>query len=529
MLSVSNSLPVSNYSVKVVSEANGTVFNPQTNSRIRLTLPSSLGMVDMHSSYLQCKFRVVPPTQAVAAAAGDRRDCYNMVIGEDQGIEACFRNVKVSVDNKAVEEIQNYNVLHKFKKDFSEDNAQKTVDSVLDRAIQTNDGAGYYCRTYTPGTPLVTYNQPLKHIAKMGCSGVLSLPVGLPILATGKLDIEIELEDAARVLAPRTQFNSIGVSGTTTGAGVLSQVDVSFTDGTTDYSTHGFTDASDCPFSVGNTIRIRGSVAGGNDLDFRRLVTGVTNNGAGGTIRVTFADSPAGGQNAAAFNGGNISCEIGRDENNAVRASQYQYEITEVEYIVRSIEMPPPYLQSLQKRIQQNAFMMDIPTYSSYLGTLQAAINRQTINIPTFSSRVKSVLSVPVQAAQLDYGHSRRGVLDNIRNYQAQIGSRREPSRAVDLTNTTLSTSQFASQEYLHELKKLLHANGVGVRSLRFHRENFAMCRSLSAMGGSEDLSDKGFRYDIEYNAAPTAKNVFSFVYHLKRIMVTPAGLEVMG
>ena len=173
--------------------------------------------------------------------------------------------------------------------------------------------------------------------------------------------------------------------------------------------------------------------------------------------------------------------------------------------------------------------MMDIPTYSSYLGTLQAAINRQTINIPTFSSRVKSVLSVPVQAAQLDYGHSRRGALDNIRNYQAQIGSRREPSRAVDLTNTTLSTSQYASQEYLHELKKLLHANGVGVRSLRFHRENFAMCRSLSAMGGSEDLSDKGFRYDIEYNAAPTAKNVFSFVYHLKRIMVTPAGLQVMG
>ena len=55
MLSVSNSLPVSNYSVKVVSEANGSIFNPQTNSRVRLTLPSSLGMVDMHSSYLQFK------------------------------------------------------------------------------------------------------------------------------------------------------------------------------------------------------------------------------------------------------------------------------------------------------------------------------------------------------------------------------------------------------------------------------------------------------------------------------------------
>tara|TARA_R110002153_G_scaffold106072_2_gene245078 strand:+ start:192 stop:1781 length:1590 start_codon:yes stop_codon:yes gene_type:complete len=529
MLSVSNSLPVSNYSVKVVSEANGTVFNPQTNSRIRLTLPSSLGMVDMHSSYLQCKFRVVPPTQSQDGTPANRRDCYNMVIGEEQGIEACFRNVKISVDNKAVEEIQNYNVLHKFKKDFSEDNAQKTVDSVLDRAIQTNDGSGYYCRTYTPATPVATYNQPLKHIAKMGCSGVLSLPVGLPILATGKLDIEIELEDAARVLAPRTQFNSIGLSAATDGGGTFTFADIPFTDGTTGYDAHGFTGFADSPFAVGNTVRIRGQVTGGVALDFRRLITAVSDGGAGGTIRVTFATSPAGGANSANLTGANISLEIGSDENGALRASQYQYEISEVEYIVRSIEMPPPYLQSLQKRIQQNAFMMDIPTYSSYLGTLQAAINRQTINIPTFSSRVKSVLSVPVQAAQLDYGHSRRGALDNIRNYQAQIGSRREPSRAVDLTNTTLSTSQYASQEYLHELKKLLHANGVGVRSLRFHRENFAMCRSLSAMGGSEDLSDKGFRYDIEYNAAPTAKNVFSFVYHLKRIMVTPAGLQVMG
>ena len=55
------------------------------------------------------------------------------------------------------------------------------------------------------------------------------------------------------------------------------------------------------------------------------------------------------------------------------------------------------------------------------------------------------------------------------------------------------------------------------------------MCRSLSSMGGSEDLSDKGFRFDVEYSQNPLAKNVFSFVYHLKRLTITPAGLEIMG
>ena len=193
MLSVSNSLPVSNYSVKVVSEANGSIFNPQTNSRVRLTLPSSLGMVDMHSSFLQFKYRVVPPAISQEATPADRRDCYNMVMSNDQGVEQIIKNLRVSIDNKPVEEIQNYNVLHKFKKDYSEDNAQKSLDSIFDKSIQ-KDGtsSGYYCRTLTNATPLATYNEPQKHIIKLGCSGVLSLPVGLPILATGKVDIEFE-------------------------------------------------------------------------------------------------------------------------------------------------------------------------------------------------------------------------------------------------------------------------------------------------------------------------------------------------
>ena len=530
MLSVSNSLPVSNYSVKVVSEANGSIFNPQTNSRVRLTLPSSLGMVDMHSSFLQFKYRVVPPAISQEATPADRRDCYNMVMSNDQGVEQIIKNLRVSIDNKPVEEIQNYNVLHKFKKDYSEDNAQKSLDSIFDKSIQ-KDGtsSGYYCRTLTNATPLATYNEPQKHIIKLGCSGVLSLPVGLPILATGKVDIEFELEDANRVLACATAHTDLLCEdGQTSAGGIFTTVDVSFTDGTTRYDAHGFTNAADCPFAVGNTVRVRGDVTGGNALDFRRLVTGVAD--VGGRVRITFADSDAGGANNAAITNVNVSALIGIDDaTGAPRASQYSYEVSEVEYVVRSIEMPPPYLGSLQKRIQQNSFEMDIPTYTSYIDTLQAGIQKQTINVPAFSSRVKSVLSVPITANQAGFRFNRAGVLDNIRNFQAQIGTRREPNRAIDMTNTSGTLHAYPSQEYLHELKKVLTANNIGLRSLREHERNFVMCRSLSSMGGSEDLSDKGFRFDVEYSQNPLAKNVFSFVYHLKRLTITPAGLEIMG
>ena len=530
-LSVSNSLPVSNYSVKVISEANGSVFNPQTNSRIRLTIPSSVGMVDMKSSYLQFKFRVVPPAISVDATPANRRDCYDMVLSNDQGIEQIFKNLRVSIDNKPVEEIQNYNVLHKFKKDYSEDNAQKSLDSIFDKAIQKNDGAGYYCRVLNNATPEASYNEPTKHIAKLGCSGVLSLNVGLPVLATGKVDIELELEDSAKVLAHPYATRNIVCRGTTSGGGVLTSLTIDPTDFTTRYDRHGYSNADTAspdsnPFAVGNTIGFSGTLAGGAVVgSTRRLITGSSI--VGNLITLTFTATGDLGENTSLFTGA-LNADMYTDENGTGRTGRHTYEVSEVEYVVRSIDMPPPYLNSLQKRIQQNAFMMDIPTYTSYLGTLQANIPRQSINVPAFSSRVKSVLTVPLNSAQTDYDFNRRGRLDGIRNYQAQIGTRREPNRAIDMTNTTATTHQYASQEHLHELKKLLTANGIGLRSLKEHTNNFVLCRSLSAMGGSEDLSAKGYRWDIEYTGNPVAKNMFSFVYHTKRIEITPSGLAIM-
>jgi hypothetical protein len=535
MLSVSNSLPVSNYATSVVSLASGSVFKPKTNSKIRIDLPANLGMVDFHSSYLQFKMRVVPPTLSQDGTAGNRRDVYNMELSNEQGAEQIIRDLRVLVDNKPVEEIQHYNILHKFKKDFEDDNSKSGLDSTFNHAelqpavALTN---GYFNTDYNASTPAVSYDQVgQKQIVKMGCSGVLSLPVGFPVLATGKVGIEITLEDAERVLKPKGDFENIACenangTGQTTAGGAIASVDVSLTnDGTLEGL--GFTNREDTPFAIGNTIRIRCDVAGGNNINVLRLITGVANQG-GNTIRLTFANI-AGGANNANVSNIVIGALVGVDENGARRASQYDYEITEVEYVVRSIDMPPPYLQSLQRRIQQDAFMMDIPTYSSYLDNIQAGLRQQSINIPCFSSRVKSVLSIPVNAIETNYRPNRNGSIDNLREYQAQIGTRREPNRPVDLTNTTNAPAFYPSQEYLYELKKVFKSSGVGVRTLKGFRNNFAFPRSLSAMGGSEDLSDKGFRFNVEYNADPLAHNVYTFVYHTKRLQVSPQGLVVFS
>lgn len=530
MLSVSNSLPVSNYATSVVSLASGSVFKPKSNGKIRLDIPANLGMVDFHSSYLQFKMKVVPPTLSQDAGAGNRRDCYNMELSNEQGVEQVIKDLRVLVDNKPVEEIQNYNVLHNYKKTFNDDNSKAVLDSTFNHALtgrDTNLRHGFFNHSYNASTPAVSYDGVgQKQIVNMGCSGVLSLPVGFPVLATGKVGIEITLEDADRVLKPHGEFTNVACINQNTPAnanGNLTQFEVEFVNGT-NYDGYKWTNNLDCPFAVGNTVRVKCDVAGGASQNVLRLITAVDVNG--GRVRITVANITT-NVNAGAVTNTTITAEVGVDEAGATRASQYDYEITEVEYIVRSIEMPPPYLQSLQKRIQSDSFMMDIPTYSSYLDNIQVGMRNQSLNIPCYSSRVKSVLSIPLRSSNTKYNFNRKGAIDGLRNYQAQIGTRREPSRPVDLTNTTNSVVEYCSQEYIHELKKLFKANGDGVRSLRNWRGNFAFPRSLSAMGGSEDLSDKGFRYNVEYNQDPIAKNVYTFVYHVKRLQISPQGLVI--
>jgi hypothetical protein len=49
-------------------------------------------------------------------------------------------------------------------------------------------------------------------------------------------------------------------------------------------------------------------------------------------------------------------------------------------------------------------------------------------------------------------------------------------------------------------------------------------------MGGSEDLSEKGFRWEIQYNTnTNTAKNAYNFVSMVRRIQILPTGVSIFG
>jgi hypothetical protein len=556
MLAASSAMPVANHSAVVISEASGAVFTPGTNGRIRIRLPPSLGMIDMKSSYLQFQLAVIPPASSQVAVAANRRDCYNMTLAEGQGVEQLFRDVRILMDGRPIEEISNYPTLAKAKRDFCQDAAQDVLDSTFDKALSQTIGSGPFCQVYGVAPQQATYQPSTKVICKLDCSGVLSMPTGLPIVATGAIDIELDLADAADCLCPSgqtqnipftaTQGNPVGVGFTT----ILIPPQSIFTDGALGgFSQAGYLNNSvagalaTTPFALGNTIQFGASTFNGVATPaftgVQAVITAAAAVGANIQLTVTTA--------AGAFVGiglgvaadpivGTISMAIGTIQVGAAfvtNPTQYTYQITQPEYVVRAVEMPPPYIASLQKRIQSEQLQLDIPTYSTYLSTIQAGITQQAISVPAFQSRVQSIITIPQPAAQVPYAPSRDGQWDSLRSYQSMIGARREPSRPVDTRNTTQASADgvlraYPSQEHIHELTKAFEAAGHKVRSLRKHCDNCVMGRSLSAMGGSEDLSSQGYRLETIYAAAPAAKNARTYVYHLTRVNVSPAGVEIL-
>ena len=527
MLSVSKNLPTDNYSVVVLSDNAGTKFNPKTNGRIRVKIPSHLGMVDFGGSFLQYNAKINKPAGTTA----------NIPMGwsKSQGATSVVRDLRVLVDGREVESISNYNVLDLLDKTFGRDLPLKEINSVLDHSIGKEQFYSGFNSGFGGGAAVssITYNNILtKQAVRLNCSGLLDLPVGFPVIATGDVELEITLEDNERALQPVGETQNVSCDNITLtgGATVTTTVDLAHTNIVfPNYQGQGWgwddnthTTSTDCPFSVGASLTITGK---DNGVAFTRtgcIVASLANSGAGNKIQLEVSDMTGFTANAP-LTELKITLEV----------PNFTYEIDEVKFVCRAVNMPPPYLNSLQQRIQQDGGVVyDIHSFSSYLDTLDANISRQTLSVPCYSSRLKAVFGVPVEASQTNYHYDRNGKVDGLRNFQSQVGDRREPNRPVDLTNwTTSGNAEYQSQEYIQELEKSFLASSMGLRTLGKWRDNFVLNRSLSYAGSSEDLNDKMFRFEVEHNngVANTAKNVFCFAHHIKRLQITPSGLQVFS
>ena len=201
--------------------------------------------------------------------------------------------------------------------------------------------------------------------------------------------------------------------------------------------------------------------------------------------------------------------------------------IENVELIVKQVSPPQSMINTYAKQIATpEGVVYDIMTYDVYRNNIQSGESVSQVHIPSYNSRVKGVLCLPMDngLAQNLTTDNLDTTLDTIKQYQFYINGQPQPTRAVPTAILNPPESK-ASQIALWELEKTLATCGKAVRNLGDGNEHFAMGRALARYGGVYDLkSVGGLSLKTEYSNAVKNKLLLTYVGHLRKLVVNTAG-----
>ncbi len=232
----------------------------------------------------------------------------------------------------------------------------------------------------------------------------------------------------------------------------------------------------------------------------------------------------------------------------AANANVPEMEYSRCELYLQKVEPPQQYVEALSRSIgSEQGFSYDLHTFTTYKSNLMSAIQSQTIEIPAYQSRAKSVLVVPRIANQTTaWGihnsnanpaapafYDQRGSFQNLKDYQWLVNhGLRVPTRPVNLDDMAGTFKHF-SAEHLIQISQALGASNLGVKSLKHTRNNFVLGRQLSKYGATTNLNSAMRVYlNFQGQADPAVAGglqTITFLNHINRISVNNGGLQVFN
>ena len=548
MLKVSNEMPVSNYSVVVPAE-NGTTF--KESNVIRFKLPQNLGFIDPYTSYL--KFDLTLKDNNVKG-----------FLTGTSGANVIVRTLRIIADGHVIEEIDNYNALAELHSNYGFDLGEKELKDVMEAGGMKQQQYANGLNNPTVSTSATTPdNKNIKVCLPLSLSGVLGSRQALPLVAMGDLEIELTLDTNDRVLKTNQhQFASQSLATFTLTDGVaVSSIDLETNAGgdgdggatnqTKDwgFSASGTDVGEDSPWIIGQKVGLK-VISDDSDVVNNTDIAITNVQAVGGKIRLSVAGGNPVGTTGASPRTAAVKVIMTKGSDGAV--PKLSYEVNKPEYVCRVVVPPPEYLQQLQSQIVAEGYAIDVHTWTTYrehtTGRSSGQSSADTIEVPCYSSRAKAIFWRPVPEANMkdlngvvkDYTLGGKfdwnGVYNHASSYQIQIGELRIPNRVVKL-NPSDYKYEYPAQEHIVELVKALESSGIGVHNLRDHRADYVIARSLSAYGGTTDMRMKGARLyfncagvnpETSANQQVEAKNWYNWVAHIKRVVITPSGLQVL-
>ena len=538
MYKPSNSMPVENFSVVQPSTQQKTF---KENNICRFSLPfNSIPFIDPHESYLQVNMKAD----------------FDAKIRLNGNSSVIIKYIRISCGGQVLEEVDEFNQLAHLYNDYGNDESSRAVKSIFN-----NDGEEIFAGSLmgNQGASVPNGVKPVKLIIPLDECGVFSALEVLPLMALGNnLDIEIRFAPDNEVIRVDTkdEFNKqnpteskskVRISNATETGGALLGSDADPINITLPYN--GFTSLADFPYQIGDHIKISPVTAGTaigalDDVVIsgiqRKATTSLTDEP--NQIQVLI-NGDAGVDPVGVNTAGNVQMELLKTTAGEVKPLG-TIEYSNVEWYIQKVIPPANYVNSLKKKLTSaEGFQLDIHTWTTYKSNLLATVQSQTVEIPAYQSRAKSVLVIPRQQNQnisLNVDNTTGagtkyynfdGQHANLKDYQFQVNNGlRVPTRPVNL-EVMNGKFKHLSAEHLIQVTQSIGASNIPVQNIKNSLNNFVIGRQLSKYGGTTKLNS-AMRVYLNYDQAtqPTSGlQTITFINHINRLSVNANGLQVFN
>ena len=421
-------------------------------------------------------------------------------------------------------------------------------------------------------------------------SGIWSSDRVYPNLLTG-LRIEIELQEAKKVikqlagvqgghkLSLNAAFDSQNGESTAVGknkwntAAAGTDVDVS----QTFYIKleNSCTDPAHVPFVVGERITFQSRVTatakptwtqGGVDVKYmvvEEINASANASGNDGLIQVKV--NAATTITSAATDISDGDWFVVSETANKTTAADYTptYTISNVQMIVQELDMGEGYESAMLRKMSEGGMIaFDILSVQNYRVSALASDIVKNMRIGIQNSRCRSIVCVPTDSTNYtgkqliavakdagtydvlgsfggdpdgdgDYTSlsSRSGLVgisDFLTDYNYFYDGKLQPSRKVSTEKT--SSKKSIDQMPLIETEKALTQAGIPVRSLAEFNKNFVVARSFGLNRSVEDLRNKDFSLQLNYQGTAPTKNKLwkNYVFHIRQIQIKAGDIAVI-
>ena len=319
------------------------------------------------------------------------------------------------------------------------------------------------------------------------------------------------------------------------------------------------------PFQVGESIGFRNASTGdqvhfvdGTDAKAPAVITSITKNASG---RLTYA-----------INNGSLifaSAEVSPlDPWHVVSRSLIDgakdgsgtqwnptYVISDVNLIVRRIDMGGSYESSMMSRMKEGGVIMfDIPSVQCHKQSILSGDVQATISLPIEHAKARSIINVPtdskiytakqntdsdgtyiINLKSRDFSNrsdrsSISGIGNNLTEYSYLLEGRIVPSRPISTAKSS-STGGGVDANHLIELEKALQSGGITPLSFQDFKNNFCIGRALTLDRNTiYDGRGKDCRLNVRYESAsgvPKDTLWKSFVYHIRTLSIKNQNIQV--